>query len=125
MCMVDDGDYAEVYVRRDRRARKPHRCYECARVIAPGEGYEEARSLYPDGWSTFRTCAHCQVVQAWLRRECDGFLHGGTLEDLRSHWWEDDLLRGMELGRLVVGSRRGWKRRDGAGLMPVPALKAS
>jgi len=129
MCMIDSCDEQFTFLDvTDRKARKAHTCAECRRVIQPGETYKRTAAVYDGRWGTWQTCAHCRVAQAWLSRECGGFLQEGVLEDLEEHmdeFWGKDSHRRLEVGRLIVGMRRDWKRFDGAGLMPVPRLKAA
>lgn len=121
MCMVDEGDGWLVFRDEHRVARKQHKCYECGRDIEAGERYYFATGVLNGDrkWITMRQCAHCVWAAAWLRSECNGFLFGCVEEDLRDHW-DGELMRGLDLGRRIVGMRRRWKRRDGS-LMPVPA----
>lgn len=122
MCMVEMAD--ESYVVHNvaqRVARKPHKCYECHREIAPGEQYEYATGLARSyGWDHYHTCAHCVWARRWLMSECNGFLYGGVYEDLHEHWLEDPLLATLDLGRRIIGMRRRWRNQDGS-LMTVPA----
>lgn len=66
-----------------RKARKPHRCVECNREIAPGERYEYASSCYDGSWSHYATCLDCvSVAGAFF---CDGLLIGGMWLMLKDH----------------------------------------
>jgi hypothetical protein len=123
MCMVDYGDGWKVFRAEQRTARKEYRCYECNRVIEPGERYEFATGITNDGydkWSVMHTCAHCQAGPCrWLNRVCGGYLYGGVYEDLDEHRFEPDV-RDMALYRALIGMKRKWRKRDGT-LMAVPA----
>lgn len=118
MCMIDDGEQFAFYVKATRRARKPHKCDECGRAIAPGEAYEIFRGLYDGKWDGGKSCAHCLVAQEWLTRECGGFLHHAVADDIEDHFREG---YGIGVGRLAVGMRRGWKSRRGT-LAPLPRM---
>jgi len=120
--MIDGCDRADVSTRDDRKARKPHRCIECAREIAPGETYRQDKSLYEGTWDTYKTCSHCLVGQAWLADNCGGWVFGSVYEEMVEHSREYQQI-GFGLLRVAVGMRRQWKRFDGAGLMkpqPMP-----
>ena len=121
MCMIDYGEGADVYVARVRKARKPHKCDECGRIVNAGEQYLYASMLYERHWSSFATCEHCQSASQWLSDNCGGYLHGGVLEDIQEHRHEYPQLR-FSLLRLEIGMCRQWKRFDGAGLMAVQAV---
>lgn len=124
MCMIDDGERCAVHRSKVKKARKPHACNECGRQIAPGEEYETADYLYDGCWFHNDTCSHCLVACGWLMRNCHGYMHDGVLEDLGEHASEYRFVPGLSIGinRIVVGSRRQWKRFDGRGLMPVPKM---
>jgi hypothetical protein len=121
MCMIDDGEPWEFCEISMRKARKAHRCDECAREIAPGERYENVAGKADGDFNTWRTCAHCIAARSWLTVECNGYLLGGVLDDLAEHWMQTSEYHSAWLGRAIVGMRRHWTRRDGK-LMPVPAL---
>ena len=121
MCMVDYAEPSKVFHAIERTARKQHRCGECGRAIETGERYEAAQMMdYGGYWFGCKTCQHCIAARQWLLNECDGWVYAGVYEDLREHWDENTLLRSLWLGRVIVGMRRKWRKRDGS-LMPVPA----
>ena len=121
MCMVDDAEPSKVYHQIERVARKRHRCDECGRMIEPGERYEAAAMMdYGGYWFACKTCPHCIAARRWLSDECGGWVYAGVYEDLFDHWQDDTLLRSLWLGRVLIGMRRKWQRRDGS-MMPVPA----
>lgn len=124
--MIDeDGDQASFYSERVVRSRKEHRCGECRRVIAVGEGYQYVFGVWDGRADQHRTCRHCLVAQGWLNRECGGWLFRTIREDLEEHVLNGGVYGGgygVPLARLVVGMRRGWSRFDGTALMPVPAV---
>jgi hypothetical protein len=122
MCRIHDCDPWKIYREVKRTARKAHRCYECNRVITKGERYHYATGLGPDGdrWDVFHLCAHCDTASQWLVVVCGGYLYGGIREELEEHWDEDLTFRSNALRSAIHGIERGWKRRRGPGLMPVP-----
>lgn len=124
MCMAEDAEgYFVRQTEAIRRARKPWKCGECSREIAPGETYEFFSGLLKnydtsDGYMTFRTCAHCIAAREWIVQECGRWLYDAVGEDLREHWDIGGAYRNLWLGRALVGMRRQWRRRDGE-LLPV------
>lgn len=118
--MIDGSEPADVYRDQMHRARKPYRCGECGRDIAPGETYRYTFSVYEGHAGTDRTCAHCAVMQDWLLRACNGWVFGAVCDDINEHRAEYPALA-RSLGRLVIGHRRGWRAMRG-GLMPIPPL---
>lgn len=120
MCSID-GDQPHAYSDHDRRARKDHKCDECSRTIERGETYRRAFSVYDGSVYTYKTCAHCQVGQAWLLENCDGFMHHGLIEEMEEHaqTYPDHRFGFL---RIKAGMLRKWRRFDGAGLMRHPPL---
>ena len=122
MCMADYADdMPTIYRRKDHHTRKDRKCDECGRIIAKGELYQNAFMVYDGEGSTYITCEHCTVGQAWLSENCGGFLHGAVWEDLEEHISEYPTLA-FALSRLKVARRRQWKRFDKRGLMTVPPI---
>ena len=52
-----------VYSKTCRRARKPHRCYECRGTIAKGESYNSHEGLWDGRWSTYKVCLDCDSLR--------------------------------------------------------------
>lgn len=121
MCRADDADHAKILASESRKARKPHKCDECRRVIEIGETYLHERGI-GDGPFTNKTCSHCQVACDWLSKQCGGWVYTQVEEELREHWDEDTSYRTRELAHLIWGMDRFWRTRRGA-LMPVPTLE--
>ncbi len=130
MCMIDDGDRAQLWSESTRRARKEHKCCECGRTIHIGEKYcvvfgKQDGDTFFDKW-----CGHCDVAKDWLWTNCSGSILTCVIEDIRSHV-ED--YRGQaacvpRLQRIVVGAGRFWKIGRGARkgqLMALPKLPAN
>jgi hypothetical protein len=120
MCAID-YERPEFCTRTQPTARKIQQCDECRRYILPGESYERVFGKWEGRVNTFKTCAHCRVLQKWLVRECDGFLYGGLEEEIEEHAREYSR---FWLYRALKSMRRKWRRRDGS-LMPVPDLAKS
>lgn len=121
MCMVDhaEGDWTS-FAPAQRRARKTHRCGECGREIERGESYWIIGGVSEGEVYKVRTCAHCYAGPcAWLVKHCRGYLTHGVLDDIAEHWDFPDGLRSMEVGRLLVGMLRHWRRSDGE-MMAIP-----
>lgn len=119
------SDYAEpvhhAFGATVQRARKTYKCDECGRTIVAGERYDRATFIQERGDTaeTFRACEHCMAARTWLQIVCSGWLYNAIREDLEEHWHESTSYRSLHLGRLIVGMRRHWTRRDGT-LMPIP-----
>lgn len=120
MCMVDEGEPADLAVVREIRARKPRKCDECQGPIRVGDLYRRSKFLYDDYWSSFAMCEGClEGAARWLTKECGGYLCGGVEEDLYEHWLERFNLgisnaEIIGLGRLVVEMRRRRAQRPAA-----------
>jgi glutaredoxin len=125
MCDCDDNP-AKVYGYVTRKARKPHRCSECHRVIAKGEVYEEHSGLWREGgWETFRWCQHCSAAQKILDREIYGFCFcfSALWQGVADQYDWIGSRYSMTTARLRVSARRKWTHKRGhkAGqLMAVP-----
>lgn len=121
MCSIDDGERPDVYRASTHRAAKQHKCEECSRAIEIGETYGYVFMVYEGrGW-TFRTCQHCRVGQQWLSINCGGWMSAGLDDEMWEHIHEYPSVK-FGLYRIVTGIRRGWKRFDCMGLMPVQPL---
>lgn len=111
------------------RARKPHRCVECARTIEPGEVYYRTAAKWEGDFFTVKTCAHCHIARHWFwSRPGSGWLEWTYEGQFAAGEWEEFLLdRRLQdpaeqaFGwRLIVGHRRQWRRKDGS-LWALPA----
>jgi hypothetical protein len=81
-CCIDVDDPAEICDKREiKRARKPHECCECLRVIPAGAPYRYEAALHGGSWSHWKTCALCASVRD-DRFGC-GFYWGNLWELLR------------------------------------------
>jgi RNase P subunit RPR2 len=45
-----------------QKARKEYKCYECGKIIKPGERYEYTVGVWDGDLSVFRTCAPCAAI---------------------------------------------------------------
>lgn len=121
MCMIDNADgYVDtINSPKLRRARKPHKCMECHRVIQAKEQYEHMVYKWDGEIVNRKLCLHCRVAENWLEKECHGFLYGRVQEDIVEHAESGNY--GMPLARLAVGMRRQWEKINGE-LMSVQPL---
>lgn len=120
MCMLDYADgQVTMLSEATPKARKAHKCRECARVIEPGERYHVDRYIWEGRLETHRTCAHCMVARQWLGAECGGWLFGDVEEDIREHAHNGRYPMGVH--RLAVGMAWKWRTPSGK-LLPVPKM---
>jgi hypothetical protein len=78
-----DYEPATVYIKRQRKARKRHRCYECRRWIEPGETYENLFAVWDGDAKTVKTCSHCVAFVEYIDAHvpCFCYAHGNIIED--------------------------------------------
>ena len=126
-----DCDQPAVYRPNIQRARKPHTCYECSGLIAPGDSYEYVFGVWGGNPGSFRTCSHCLELRAWVTeaadcRPCHGELVENAIEELRNmtglgaaevrqQWW-----RGGQL--CIRAQRRQKAAREARRLRKAEAL---
>lgn len=122
MCMIDGAAPYDFEVSEYHRARKEHRCEECARTIRPGERYRRTVQKFEGEVSAWKTCAHCEAAASYLLEHCNGWVAGCLREDLEEHWPERAAPDRMFLGRAIVGMRKQWARRDGSLIHPLIRL---
>lgn len=110
MCYCD-FDQPTVYVRTTRKARKPHRCYECGAQIEPGTRYEHVFGVWDGNADSNSTCLDCVGLRTWAESKVKGlcWAHGSMLDDIQSCLFECDTP--------AVGVRFGWLRRRYADLV--------
>ena len=101
-----DYDPAEFYHREERKARKPQKCGECGRKIAPGERYEHVRGKWCGEVDTCRTCQRCLVLRKWVQAHvpCFCWHFGNMREDARETI--------SEYAHECPGLWFGWGRRE-------------
>ena len=116
------------YVNSERKARKPHECFTCHRIIRPGETYMRGVGFDGGAWS-WNLCAHCRAVwylydptdyddtyddesyQAWARGDGDYVQYPPTITEWRHR----------------AGYSRGWLHMygpDAGQIMPIPGSEA-
>jgi hypothetical protein len=106
-----DWDPATVYNAVTRKAAKDHKCDECRGTIRKGENYEYVTGLWDGQWSTFRTCPDCIPIRCEIARlpgSCDGWMHGGMLEELDNMNW------GGEADRIIAAYNASVAHRGGS-----------
>jgi hypothetical protein len=114
--MADNDDRSEFWREKSHRARKTHICEECGRVISIGEVYWYGFGKQDGYIYDSKTCEHCRVASDWLLRNCNGFIYGAIIEDLKEH-----AEGSLPMLRIVVGARRSWRSfQDPTKLLPIP-----
>jgi hypothetical protein len=97
------------------RARIPHECDWCYRVIDPGETYRRTGGVFDGRMYTWKECAHCEAMAV----VCDlwGWTNGDGLSADDFHEWEPaDIFD----ARCKVMWKRKWRRTTDNSLYPVP-----
>lgn len=96
------------------KARKPHRCGYCNRVIDPGETYDRQVNIADDRVYTWKSCLHCLA----LVRELDvwGWHDEGTGPDDIAETEPRDIFE----ARCLVMWRRKWRRKTDGSLYSIP-----
>lgn len=112
MCSCD-YELPEFYEQETLRARKPHKCVECGRIIQAGETYEYVRGKWDGDFLQFHTCTHCLAVrEAWMRfmgSSC--WLFSGLYEEIANSDWKYYPGR-FSVGRRMVEARRAKQRTE-------------
>lgn len=111
-CDYDPPKFVSV---RTPRARKLHKCHECARTIRVGETYEYVSGMWDGYLDTFKTCSHCRDIRQYLINSipCYCWAYGGLDETLRETIEDVYCRAGAEVaglafrvGRLLVARKR-------------------
>ena len=107
-----DYEPSEVYVKTTPKARTEHRCAECGSKVKPGETYERVFSV-TDGYAgTWKTCARCLDLRAFVTSliPCFCWAHNNLHQDARdcADAWGHEA-DGLRFGVL----RRIWKAKGG------------
>ena len=125
MCDCDcDFDGPEFLNESTHKARKPHKCSECHRVVSIGETYSSIFGKWDGTTETFRWCSHCstavQIVAANAKCFCP--MYGGVKEAIL----EEAIGAHCRISaRLYVGMKRRWAYRRGlrkGQLLPIPLV---
>lgn len=85
---IGGGDYdgsPEFYSISKPMARKPHKCCECWRLIAPGERYEYAAYKYEGSVGVNKTCGQCAEIRAVFSCGQGGPHYGQLWEEMRDY----------------------------------------
>lgn len=104
-----DYDAPEFYERKIVKARKRHKCEECAGWISPGEQYEYAAGKWEGDFYTFKTCERCVDLYTWTKNNvpCVCPVHGNMDEAMQDAI--DEACR--RAPRETIGLRFGFLRR--------------
>lgn len=86
-------EHAQVSLSDVVKARKPHKCEECGKVINAGDAYERNKWLYDGEWSRMDICLICSEIGTAF--SCEGRLLGNMWEDIH-----DNLFPNMTTGCL-------------------------
>ncbi len=115
-----DYEPAEFYHKEIRKARKPHKCCECAGPIRVGELYEHVRGKWEGSIGTYDTCERCVDIWQWTQNNvpCLCWSHGNRIEDCReaiedATWRASEETAGLRFGflrRIVVRDKHNAKR---------------
>jgi hypothetical protein len=116
MCNTDH-DSPDFYTETSNKAIRDHNCSECRRVILKGERYKRVTGKWNGVVDTFKTCAHCIVIQDWLLKQCGGYLHGGLKEEIYEHAMN---YQKIFIYRYLIGIQRKWRRFKDKKLMSLP-----
>lgn len=127
MCLYVENDEWTPLASGTRRARIAHKCYECNRVIEPGETYHYWTGV-DDNWGrieTYKGCAHCiaTIDLGCALTGCDRGWYWDKIHDLDPDdgGFVGDVLVNHHLAfadefrilRRVLQRRRQWRRPNG------------
>lgn len=122
MCQYD-YDQPDFHSEKITKARKEHRCWECYRMIQPGELYETVTGKWDGTISTYKTCPHCLESRRWLEEICHSWVYGMVAEDLYNHADEFDAPSFIELTMLGSWMCNKWVMKNGK-QVPVSKVKS-
>ena len=72
MCYIDFDESCEVWLHSERRARKPHQCVVCLRVIYVGERYTIHFSVMDLVPCCEKVCSFCQAGRLQFKEAHEG-----------------------------------------------------
>lgn len=109
-----DYDAPAFYSKQQRKARKSHRCEECAGHIHPGERYEYVSGKWDVHIGSFITCQHCHDIRQWVKNNvpCFCWAHGNLREDAENAVEEARSRAPQETIGLRFGLLRRFVMRD-------------
>lgn len=115
--MIDcfcDYDAPAFYHMEIRRARKPHKCWECGGPILAGEHYEHVRGKWDNMVDTFNTCVRCRDLWTWTKNNvpCLCWAHGNRIDDCKEAIEEAAYRAPAETKGLRFGFLRRLLQRD-------------
>ena len=79
---MSDYDPPEAFKEINRKARKPHRCFECNGTIPKGETYSYVSGVWDHQGCSFKICTDCAKIR-------EDLLAHGNIED----WEYGDLIQ--------------------------------
>ena len=113
VCLAPYDGYVTFFYEESRKARKPHKCYECVGTIAPGEKYwrvggksegemwrasvcdfcQEIQRVFSCGnpveyGSLWENMQECVIPELTVNNECFRKLSDGSRAKLTAVWWE-------------------------------------
>ena len=90
-----------------RKARRKHKCCECAGDILPGESYEDVTGLWEGYFDRFKSCERCYDLRIWVKNNVPCFcpMHGDMDQQMDeaiddAYWRAKDEVTGLRFGYL-------------------------
>lgn len=80
---VDIDGTPDFYHTEIRKARKPHKCGECKKIISPGQEYEYVVGKWDGCFDKHKTCMVCKEVRGAFF--CLRWTFGDVWQDFREH----------------------------------------
>lgn len=121
--MCYDGDPADVWIVKRRRARKAYECYECSAPIPARAEYIRIKYLLEGKWDDATLHVECDALWKFVHQVvCDGeglIMLGGLGEEIREYEenetpsWDDDgneIPAELTLGDVFDAIRDGYTR---------------
>lgn len=105
-----------------RKARKEHHCYDCSRMILPGQVYQYQVQVDGGSLETFKVCARCASRLAALDLDGDDACHvdfkEAAKEQARTTGWKAFLKELRAAREKLFGSKRDHRGSADAPLTP-------
>lgn len=67
MCGCGDDEAPDIFRQTWVKAKKEHRCYECKKIISPGDDYEYIFGVWWGDASSYHTCEKCADLRDSLQ----------------------------------------------------------